>query len=206
MLSVPKNRSPVALVRAALFAAAAVLVTAQAIAVDGRVKEEAPATGTGMYSTYIDTRTRFFNDDLGDAYPIAMQHLLPELLRAIDHLSKYPVPATMPEVHRVPHETVEQLACGKECPALAAYRSGEGIYLDESLSPETDIFARSVLLHELVHYVQDIANELGSVRLCERWYRREQEAYAIQKRFLVLVGSQVRVGYSAGTTCDDRAG
>lgn len=206
MPPVRKNRIPVALVHVVLIAAAAVLVTAQAIAGDDQAKGETRVAGAGMYSTYIDTRTRLFSDDLGDAYPIAMEHLLPELLRAIDRLSKYPVPATVPAVHRVPHAIVEQLACGRKCAALAAYRSGEGIYLDESLSPETDIFARSVLLHELVHYVQDIANELGSVRLCERWYRREQEAYAIQKRFLVLVGSQVRVGYSAGTTCDDRAG
>lgn len=179
---------------------------APAYAGDGSEETDRSSAGNGMYSTYIDTRSRFFSDDLGDAYPIEMKYLLPELLRAVDQLSKYPYPLELPMVRRVPHERIEELACGKKCAALAAYRSGEGIYIDESLKPETDIFARSVLLHELVHYVQDVANELASARPCDRWYRREQEAYAIQKRFLMLVGSQIRVGYSTGATCDHSEG
>ena len=165
------------------------------------VTGEQPAAGAGMYSTYIDARSSFFSDELRKATPMPMDDLLPELLNAIDHLSKYTVPDEVPLVHRVPHEKIEQLTCGKKCAALAVYRSGEGIYLDEALEPETNIFARSVLLHELVHYVQDVSNELSGAKPCERWYRREQEAYAIQKNFLVLVGSQFRVAYSAGTTC-----
>ena len=161
---------------------------------------------TGMYSTYIDTRGRFISDDLRKTYPIPVDDLVPELMDAIDLLSKYSVPAGLPPVHRVSHEKIEALACGKKCAALALYRPGEGVYLDEALKPETDIFARSVLLHELIHYVQDVSNELADVRPCERWYRREQEAYAIQKRFLMLAGSQIRVGYSQGTTCDQEDG
>ena len=59
------------------------------------------------------------------------------------------------------------------------------------------MFDRSVLLHELVHYVQEMENEHGDMKPCLRWYHREQEAYAIQKTFLVVVGSPVRVAYSA---------
>ncbi|MGD2139818.1 MAG: hypothetical protein PVH25_05445 [Burkholderiales bacterium] len=165
-----------------------------------------PPGGTGMYSTYVDTRTPFVGEELADTYPIPMDDLVPALLLTIDHLSKYKMPHELPVVHRAPHEKIEQLACGKPCAALAAYRSGEGIFIDEALKPETEIFARSVLLHELVHYLQDVSRELESLRLCERWYRREQEAYAIQKRFLVLVGSQIRVAYSAGSSCDNDNG
>jgi hypothetical protein len=166
------------------------------------VAAEKPATGTGMYGTYVDKRSSYFSDDLGKTAPIAMEDLLAELLIAIDRLSKYKVPDQAPPVHRVPHETIEQLTCGAECAALAVYRAGEGIYLDEALEPETNIFARSVLLHELVHYVQDTSRELAEARPCERWYRREQEAYALQKVFLMLAGSQIRVAYSAGSTCE----
>ncbi|NIO43833.1 MAG: hypothetical protein GTO41_29000 [Burkholderiales bacterium] len=155
-----------------------------------------------MYSTYIDNRNRLFSDDLSKAYPILLEQLLPALLEAVDHLSKYAVPKEVPPVYRVPHEKIEELACGTRCAALAVYRSGEGIYIDQALRPETDVFARSVLLHELVHYVQDVSKELASARPCERWYRREQEAYAIQKRFLMLAGSQVRVGYAGGANCE----
>jgi hypothetical protein len=104
-------------------------------------------------------------------------------------------------VHRVPHEKIEELACGGEkCAVLAAYDSGEGIYIDESLKPETDVFARSVLLHELVHYVQDISNEMVSAEPCQRWSRREQQAYAIQMRFLSLAESESVVAAYIGST------
>lgn len=173
---------------------------------DADEKIDRLSAGTGMYSTYADTRSRFFGEELGDTYPIAMDDLIPALLVAVDFLSKYRRPDELPPVHRVPHATIEQLACGKACAALAAYRPGEGIYLDDALKPESNVFARSVLLHELVHYVQDVSNELAAVRPCERWYRREQEAYAIQKQFLALLGSQMRVGYSAGSTCGGQSG
>lgn len=169
--------------------------------------EEHSSAGPGMYSTYTDTRSRYFSDDLRKPHPMAMEDLLPSLMEAIDHLSKYTVPDSLPPVHRVPHEKIEQLTCGGEqCAALAAYISGEGIYIDAALKPETDIFARSVLLHELVHYVQDVSNELASAEPCRRWYRREQEAYAIQKAFLIIVGSQLRVAYSSATGCAQDSG
>jgi hypothetical protein len=44
------------------------------------------------------------------------------------------------------------------------------VYLDEAMDPETNVFARSVLLHELVHYVQDMNEELIELKDCERWY------------------------------------
>ena len=141
---------------------------------------------------------------LADTRPMTDQELLPALMSALDQLSKYRKPATLPQLRRLPHTELQQRICGGPCAALAMYRPGEGIYLDERLKPETNVFDRSVLLHELVHYVQDLANEHGDMRPCSRWYYREQEAYAIQKNFLVIVGSPVRVGYSAtGSTCDD---
>ena len=169
------------------------------------------AGGSGMYGTYVEKHVRYFSSSLGSAYPIQMEHLVPELINAIGRLSAYEVPDTLPNVYRVPHERIEELACGRPCPALGAYRSDEGIYLDESLTPETNVFARSVLLHELVHYVQDAAAGMEVVESCERWYQREKEAYAIQEHFLALASSEHRVafstlfGYSALLDCEDMA-
>lgn len=160
-------------------------------------KHGGTSNGQGMYGTYVDKSGRFFSDSLGRAYPIAMEDLLPELMNALKRLANYPVPETLPKVHRAPHAKIEEIACGRPCPALGAYLPGEGIYLDEALQPETNVFARSVLLHELVHYVQDVsARWLKSGELCDRWFRREKEAYAIQERFLALTGNEHRVAYS----------
>ncbi|HEV8573702.1 MAG TPA: DUF6647 family protein, partial [Dehalococcoidia bacterium] len=158
----------------------------------------------GMYSNYVDKGHSELDQYLGDTSPLTEAELVPSLLSAIDQLSKYPRPAFAPEIFRVPHERLEELACTSKCGVRATYQPGEGIFLDERLKPETNLFDRSVLLHELVHYVQELNHERGDAKPCERWYYRELEAYAIQKSFLMLVGSPVRVGFHANkSTCDD---
>jgi hypothetical protein len=158
-----------------------------------------------MYSNYADGGVvpRKYLGNAG-AEVLSEGELMPALVSALDQISKYHRPVALPEVIRVPHERIEEMVCHAKCGALAAYRPGEGIYLDEKLKPETDLFDRSILLHELVHYVQDMGDEHGDMRPCMRWYYREQEAYAIQKIFLFSTGSATRVGYSARqSTCDD---
>ena len=158
----------------------------------------------GMYSNYVEKGHSEFDKYLGDTSPLTEAELVPALLSAIDQLSKYPRPAAVPEIFRVPHERLQELACTSQCRVLATYQPGEGIFLNERLKPETNLFDRSVLLHELVHYVQELNHERGDAKPCERWYYREIEAYAIQKSFLMLVGSPFRVGFHANkATCDE---
>ena len=162
----------------------------------------------GMYSNYADDGSVVSRKYLGNAGVdvLSEAELMPALVSALDQLSKYHRPVALPEVIRVPHERIEAIVCNAKCAALAAYRPGEGIYLDERLKPETELFDRSILLHELVHYMQDMSDEHGDMRPCQRWYQREQEAYAIQKIFLFMTGSPTRVGYSAHkSTCDDES-
>lgn len=181
------------------------LAAALAIAAASLQAAQQPSRGgAGMYSDYADPGIARHDKFLGDTAVLSMEQLLPWLLRAVDELSKYPRPKTLPRIHRVPRAVIEDMVCAGECQALATYRPGQGIFIDERMQPESNLFDRSVLLHELIHYVQDLANERGEMEDCKRWYYREQEAYAIQKQFLVLVGSPVRVGYSANrSTCDE---
>ena len=164
--------------------------------------EETTSRIPGVYSNYPSDGERDLSNKLGKTHHIPLEVLILDLLDALDQITKYRIPDVPPTVQKVAHSVVEQYACQKPCAALAVYRAGEGVYLDESMTPETNVFARSVLLHELVHYVQDMNDELVNLKDCERWYRREQEAYAIQKRFLEIVGSQIRVAYSQGQACD----
>lgn len=182
---------------------ACALLSAPAPAAEKQAAADSRAS-PGMYGTYRSDASTRFDRSLADVDPMTDAQLLPALLSALDQLSKYPRPPMLPALHRLPRAELQQLVCGGPCPALAIYRPGEGIYLDDKLRPETGLFDRSVLLHEMVHYLQDLNNEHDDMRPCSRWYYREQEAYAIQKRFLIIVGSPVRVGYSAhASTCDD---
>ncbi len=161
-----------------------------------------------MYSNYADDGSVVSRTYLGNAGVdvLSEAELMPALVSALDQLSKYHRPVALPEIIRVPHERIEAMVCNAKCGALATYRPGEGIYLDDRLKPETQLFDRSILLHELVHYVQDMSDEHGDMRPCMRWYQREQEAYAIQKIFLFMTGSPTRVGYSAHkSTCHDES-
>lgn len=161
----------------------------------------------GMYGRNRDSAGVTSPKYLGNAGAevLTPAELMPALSVALDELSKYHRQVAIPEIIRVPHERIEALVCNaRKCAALAVYRSGEGIYLDEKLRPETNLFDRSILLHELVHYAQEMEGAHDDMKPCMRWYQREQEAYAIQKIFLGMVGSATRVGYSAhGSTCDD---
>jgi hypothetical protein len=172
------------------------------------IAAESPAPGgnpwPGNYTRDAGSTRTKFDASLGDPASIPEAELVPALINAIFQLSRYPRAVGVPEINRIPHDQLQQMVCGTPCAALATYRTGEGIYLDEKLRPETSPFDRSVLLHELVHYVQEMNGAHAGLKPCSRWYYREQEAYAIQKHFLMLVGSPVRVGYSAHTsTCDD---
>jgi hypothetical protein len=164
--------------------------------------------GAGMYSNNVNDGGTTSRKYLGNAAAevLTEAELLPALVSALDQLSKYRRPVALPEIIRVPHARIEELVCKAKCAALAVYRPGEGIYLDDSLKPETDLFARSVLLHELVHYVQDMSGAHADMKPCMRWYHREQEAYAVQKIFLGMSGSPTRVGYSAHQSpCEDES-
>ncbi len=173
---------------------------------DNRIPPNPGGKATGMYSTYANDGGVTSRKYLGNAGAdvLSAAELMPALVSALDQISKYHRLVAVPEILRVPHDRIEAIVCNARCAALAAYRPGEGIYLDDTLKPETDLFARSILLHELVHYAQDMNGEHGDMRPCMRWYQREQEAYAIQKIFLFMTGSATRVGYSAHkSTCDD---
>jgi hypothetical protein len=164
-----------------------------------RAAEDSPG---GMYSAsrtgHADSR---LSDRAFDTRPAAsIDELVRELSRAIDLLSRYRIPKEPPRVYRVPRFEMENYVCGANCNIQAWYKPGDGIFLDESLRPETNLMHRSILLHELVHYFQDTAGTYGDRSSCERWFQREIDAYNIQNRYLGVIGHPSRVAYT-GDNC-----
>ena len=119
-----------------------------------------------------------------------MAKLMDSLLDAIARLSTYEKPATMPPVSRVRRAEIERTICRGPCSVKAWYLPAEGIFLDAELAPETSAIDRSILLHELVHFVQDLNGEGADLDACERWLHREREAYALQNRYLMLLNDR----------------
>jgi hypothetical protein len=161
---------------------------------------------TGGYGTYRDEGATEY-DNPRDTGPIEdLSELTDHLLRTAVRMSKYRKPAALPMVSRMTRLELEALACpeGTRCGVSAMYEPTRGILFAEDLRPETNLFHRSILLHEIVHYLQEMGHELSAMAACERWYQRELEAYALQKQYLQNVHSPDRVAYSGSRpVCDD---
>lgn len=139
--------------------------------------------------------------------PIALQKLMVELFAAIQLVSAYPRPDSLPEVHVVPGEVMQQKICGRPCPVKAFYHPEWGVYVDETLDVFGDPFARSILLHELVHHLQRTTGKFQAVPgNCHRKNAEELEAYEIQNRYLSRIGASKRalvVGWAQICRDDD---
>jgi hypothetical protein len=130
----------------------------------------------------------------------SMDQVVRQLSLAINQLSRHKIPKISPTVQRLSHAEMEKHVCETNCAIKAWYKPGEGIVLDESVNPQTNAFDRSILLHEMVHYFQDMDGYYAQADPCDRWLRRELDAYDIQNRYLGMVGLPSRVAY-VGNNC-----
>ena len=137
----------------------------------------------------------------------ALASLVTDLLTTIHLLSGYPAVSVQPEIHRLPQAAIAERVCHKPCGVRAYYRPDWGVLLDESLNVESDSFDRSILLHELVHYVQAARGRFDTMpSACDRWNAAEREAYALQNQFLADVHSAKHVAMSGWVArCDEKS-
>ena len=164
--------------------------------------EQTPAqSSAGMYSTYkTPVASTMFDHAFDPAPELNMEKLLHQLMAVADRLSRFKIHKDLPNVYRVPHSELENYVCGTHCAIKAWYKPGDGIFLDDSLNPETSVFDRSILLHEMVHFLQDRAGEYDSMDACNRWFHREVDAYNVQNRYLGVIGHPSRVAFT-GNNC-----
>jgi len=98
-------------------------------------------------------------------------------------LGGYPM-APPPPVSIVPGNFLAERFCDGPCTIRGAYVSGEGVLLAASLDIDANPLDRSVLLHELVHFLQDTNRRFAEDGPCDRWRDREIEAYRVQDQYL----------------------
>ena len=193
-----------------LFAAAVLLAGAAgvALAADGSPAKPKAAQAYSVYHEEEGLPSQLDNHD--DAAEFAtLQELSRHLMRSAVRMSKYRLPEALPNVTRVARPDLERRGCpasATHCQVSALYVVTEGILFAEDLAPETNLFHRSILFHEMVHYLQEVNREMATSPPCDRWFQREVEAYALQNRFLGGVYSPERVSYSgARPTCEPDA-
>jgi len=130
-----------------------------------------------------------------------MDELFSVLLSWAVTLSGYPTPDHPPTVARVSHAEIERLACdGQPCNVLGWHPPGDVVYLDSRLDLAGDIYADSILVHEMVHFLQEQSGAFEAG--CHAAIGAERQAYAVQREFLVRYGDWRPVGATVhGTGC-----
>ena len=118
--------------------------------------------------------------------PEDLSKLIAELFLTIKLLSGYAVPEDIPQVQFVSLKALQEVACkGNNCKVKALYHPVKGVMVNETLDVFNDVYARSVLMHELVHHLQQVNHKFeDEARACQRWQAREIEAYEVQHKYL----------------------
>ena len=143
-----------------------------------------------------------------------MTDLYATLLSWAVTLSGYPAPAEPPVVVAKPHAFFVEQAChGQECKVLGWYAGGKNLYVDETLDAENNLFASSVVVHEMVHYLQGVARGDDVLRggaafsvppSCGQVVHWEREAYGVQREYILRYGAYLPIGVSMlHVQCED---
>lgn len=128
--------------------------------------------------------------------------MLPVLLTWAVHLSSYSTPAQPPEIQFEPHAFFVENVCGnKECRAVGWYNDKGIIYIDEKYRDAESQFAESLVVHEIVHYLQHVSGKYDS-HSCIDSVAREREAYHIQNEFLLAAHASFDLVQPGPTACN----
>jgi hypothetical protein len=132
-----------------------------------------------------------------------MNELYAVLMSWAVSLSGLSPPGAMPNVERVSHEYLVKSACnGSECKVLGWFPPGQIIYVDDRMNVQDDLLASSIVVHEMVHFLQFEARDELPPPDCETILAMERQAYLVQRQFLQMYGSFRTVGAAMhGANC-----
>jgi hypothetical protein len=133
-----------------------------------------------------------------------MSTLVVQLMSWIVLAGGYEMPFTVPDVVPAPPTFFRERMCGGEvCNVVGLYASvdaPETVYVSDRFSLDgSDDLALSVLLHELVHYLQQKSGRWAFRHDCRAWVEQERQAYALQSRWLWQRGVPNRVDLTTPT-------
>lgn len=113
-----------------------------------------------------------------------MNALCMHLLAAAAFFAEYEPPDYCPRIELLPAAEIRHYICpGANCATVGLYIYGQERLLIDDNSKLDDVSTRSVILHELVHFLQDRAGETRD-RSCHATLLRERVAFWAQEQYL----------------------
>ncbi len=91
-------------------------------------------------------------------------------------------PIEPPHIEFLQAVEIAEIACEQQCGDVKGWTPAlsDTVYLNQDLRITQDIFDRSIILHELVHYVQYKYQLTNMPTDCLTWKAREAQAYQMQ--------------------------
>lgn len=112
------------------------------------------------------------------------------------HLSNYPLPQELPVIEYRPHDFFIKHVCfGDVKCKVAGWYNDEGIiFLDQRVKGQDDAITRSLIVHEIVHYLQDLSGKFDPDS-CDDHLIREREAYSVQRQYINRIAGRFAAIY-----------
>ena len=122
-----------------------------------------------------------------------LNELIVALLLWITTNTEYKDPKKFPRVEFLEQNRLSQLACKRDCEILALTPENPRytIYLSKQLSPMDDICHRGILLHELIHILQDDQSIFTNYDSKTKKHLREMDALVKHNIFLSQYGKKI---------------
>lgn len=150
-----------------------------------RDSSDLEGSGQSGLARCVDSVTLSLEGRLGERWGSSIEAPVVILLAWIHATTANAIAETAPLVEFVQPRLIADIMCDSEpkCPVLAMYLHGDTIFLDDRLDVQKNEFHTSILLHELVHYVQQQSGRFREAD-CDSWVKEEREAFRIQTAWL----------------------
>ena len=122
-----------------------------------------------------------------------INELIVALLFWITSHTDYKNPINDPEIEFVSQVELSELACKRDCEILA-YTPNEPkykIYLSDELDPLNDICHRGILMHEIIHVLQEEQGIFSDYDLRTKKHLREMDALVNHNIYLSQFGKKI---------------
>ena len=123
----------------------------------------------------------------------SLRELILALLLWITSNTDYKDPEQFPQIKFLGQSELSQIACGRECEILAYTPTTPKytIFLSDKLKPMTNVCDRGILLHELIHVLQDDQEFFVEYEIKTKKHLREMDALVKHNIFLSQYGKKI---------------